>query len=92
LLIYPNLKLQLWKSGLRQNRLAKMLGMDETALSRIVNGFRDPSPEVRSNIATLLGCDAEWLFRAEETQVPESYTHDDKPAVLSAKSAVPGDA
>lgn len=86
--MYPNLKLQLWKSGLRQNRLAKMLGMDETALSRIVNGFRDPSLEVRNNIATLLGCDAEWLFSAEENN-PAAYG--DKPNSLTAKSAAPGE-
>jgi len=67
--MYPNLKLQLWKCGLRQNRLAKILGIDETALSRIVNGFRDPSLEVRNAIATLLECEVEWLFQAEENKL-----------------------
>jgi transcriptional regulator with XRE-family HTH domain len=60
--MYPNLKLQLWKTGIRQNRLAKMLGMDETILSKIVNGFREPSPQMREKIASLLGSDATWLF------------------------------
>jgi transcriptional regulator with XRE-family HTH domain len=60
--MYPNLKLQLWKSGIRQNRLAKMLGMDETILSKIVNGFREPSPQMREKIASLLSSDATWLF------------------------------
>lgn len=64
--MYPNLKLQIWKSGIRQNRLAKMLGMDETMLSRIVNGYRNPNPELRESIATLLHCDEGWLFEAVE--------------------------
>ncbi len=89
--MYPNLKLQLWKSGLRQNRLAKMLGMDETALSRIVNGFRDPSLEVRNNIATLLGCDAEWLFSAEDAHPNPGPYSGDKPTSLTAKSAARGE-
>jgi len=60
--MYPNLKLQLWKTGVRQNRLAQMLVMDETALSKIVNGYREPSPELQERIAKLLECDAAWLF------------------------------
>lgn len=83
--MYPNLKLQLWKRGLRQNRLAKMLGVDETALSRIVNGFRDPSVEVQTKIAALLGCDVEWLFQAEEIK-PEDR-QPEKPAKASRRVA-----
>lgn len=68
--MYPNLKLQLWKSGIRQNRLAKMLGVDQTILSKIVNGFREPSPELRSRIAVLLQSDVDWLFERLETGFP----------------------
>jgi hypothetical protein len=39
-----------------------MLGMDETALSKIVNGFREPSGELREKIAKLLATDQAWLF------------------------------
>ncbi len=60
--VYPNLKLHLWISGIRQNRLAQMLDMDETVLSRIVNGFRAVSPEMRARIAELLKADEDWLF------------------------------
>jgi transcriptional regulator with XRE-family HTH domain len=60
--MYPNLKLELWKSGIRQNRLALMLGIDATMLSRIVNGFRQPSPQMRTKIAQLLERDEKWLF------------------------------
>ena len=66
--MYPNLKLQIWKSGIRQNRLAKMLRMDETMLSRIVNGYREPNAKLREDIAALLHCDQAWLF--EESELP----------------------
>ena len=70
--MYSNLKLQLWKTGIHQNRLAKMLQMDETILSRIVNGYREPSAELREKIAALLRCDQAWLFEeAEPTQLPD---------------------
>jgi len=64
--MYPNLKLQLWRMGIRQNRLALDLGMDETTLSKIVNGFREPSPEIRGRIAVLLRTDEAWLFERVE--------------------------
>jgi transcriptional regulator with XRE-family HTH domain len=64
--MYPNLKLQLWRSGIRQNRLAQSLGIDETMLSKIVNGFRQPSPQMREKIALLLKSDEQWLFAREE--------------------------
>ena len=68
--MYPNLKLQLWKCRIRQNQLAKMLHMDETMLSRVVNGFREPSEEVRQRIATVLECDVSWLFERQEEHAP----------------------
>ena len=64
--MYPNLKLQLWKTGFRQNRLAQLLAIDETMLSRIVNGFREPSSELKSAIASVLACEAGWLFERHE--------------------------
>lgn len=72
--MYPNLKLQLWMSGIRQNRLAKMLDLDETTLSKIVNGFRQPTPEVRGRIASVLKSDENWLFQT----VAEKLEEDDR--------------
>ena len=66
--MYPNLKLQLWKCGLRQNHAAKLLGIDATTMSRIVNGIREPGPELRNSMAILLRSDVVWLF---ERQVEE---------------------
>jgi len=60
--MYPNLKLQMWRSGIRQNRLARTLQMDEATLSRIINGFRRPCPETKAKIAAALNCDLDWLF------------------------------
>ena len=60
--MYVNLKLQMWKTGIRQNRLAKRLGIDEAALSKIVNGFRKPTESLREKIAAALDSDPGWLF------------------------------
>ena len=68
--MYPNLKLQLFKTGMRQNRLAQRLGLDESILSKLINGFRAPTPELREKIASLLHSDPEWLF--QEAEVPRS--------------------
>jgi transcriptional regulator with XRE-family HTH domain len=74
--MYPNLKLQLWRSGIRQNRLAQMLGMDESMLSRIINGFREPNPQVKSKIANLLQSDEAWLFESPaKDAVPQGAPH-----------------
>jgi transcriptional regulator with XRE-family HTH domain len=69
--MYPNLRVQLWKSGMRQNRLARILRMHETLLSRIMNGYRQPSPEVRRKISVILHSDETWLFQ-EENANPEN--------------------
>ena len=68
--MYRNLKLQLWQSGIRQNRLAKMLQVDETLLSRIINGFREPDKQLRARIAAALGTEEGWLFQCEENPAP----------------------
>jgi transcriptional regulator with XRE-family HTH domain len=73
--MYPNLKLQLWRSGMRQNRLAQMVGIHESLLSKIVNGFRDPGAEMRTRIAAVLGTDEEWLFSPEATATSSSTNH-----------------
>jgi transcriptional regulator with XRE-family HTH domain len=42
-----------------------MIGIHETLLSKIVNGFRQPDAEVRARIADVLKSDEGWLFAAE---------------------------
>lgn len=65
--IYPNLKLRIFTVGIRQNRLARMIGIDEAYLSKIINGFREPSGNLRKVIAGALNSDPEWLF--QKTQI-----------------------
>ena len=66
--LYPNLKLTMYRSGVRQNTLARSIGMNEASLSRIINGTRQPAPEVRVQIAAVLREDAEWLFQQTRTR------------------------
>ena len=60
--IYPNLKLRMYTTGIRQNRLARMLGIHEASLSRIMNGFREPTGDIRMHLAEILQSDPDWLF------------------------------
>lgn len=60
--MYPNLKLQIWRTGMRQNRLAQIVSLDETTLSRIVNGFRKPGDDIKAKIAAVLHSNPDWLF------------------------------
>ncbi len=76
--IYPNLKLRIYTTGIRQNRLARMLGIDEAHLSRIINGFRQPSGDIREQIATILHSDPEWLFYRVQVN-DESFSDEAKP-------------
>jgi len=66
--MYPNLRLLLWRKRIRQNQLSRMIPLDETVLSKILNGYRIPTPEVRRRIAGLLEADELWLF---EVNSPE---------------------
>lgn len=86
--MYPNLKLQLWRSGIRQNRLARMLGMDETMLSKIINGFREPNAEVRSRIALVLHSEESWLFERLEISEAPLENDDARKAVEWSRNSV----
>lgn len=63
--MYPNLKLEIWKSGVRQNRLALELDIDETVLSKVINGYREPTPHLRALLAGYFRKDEKWLFQRE---------------------------
>ena len=71
--IYPNLKLRVYTTGMRQNRLAKMVGIDEAYLSRIINGVRVPGKQMQQQIAEALGCDADWLFQQATIEIPAEF-------------------
>lgn len=64
--MYPNLKIQIFKLGLQQTRLARLVGMDESILSRIIHGHREPSETQRKLLARYLQVDENWLFEKYE--------------------------
>ena len=47
---------------MRQNRLAQLVGIHESLLSKIINGFREPEPRIKARIASALETDENWLF------------------------------
>jgi transcriptional regulator with XRE-family HTH domain len=53
----------MYRTGIRQNTLARSVGINEAYLSRIINGTRQPGPEVQEQIANALRENAEWLFQ-----------------------------
>jgi len=61
--LYPNLKLEIFKRGIRQNHLAKELGLNEANLSKIIHGYREPSSALKQTMADFLGADVGWLFQ-----------------------------
>ena len=64
--MYPNLKLQLFRNAVRQNFLARELGIDESILSKIIHGYREPSKEQRESLANYLKVEEGWLFEKYE--------------------------
>jgi transcriptional regulator with XRE-family HTH domain len=68
--MYPNLKLQLFRSSVRQNFLARQVGIDESVLSKIIHGYREPSKEQRQVLANYLGVEESWLFEKFESASP----------------------
>jgi transcriptional regulator with XRE-family HTH domain len=71
--MYPNLKLQIFKLGIRQNQIAKDLKFCESQLSKIIHGYREPSAGERQLLAVYLNVDETWLFeRHENVPTPQS--------------------
>ena len=68
--MYPNLKLQLFRSSVRQNFLARAVGIDESILSKIIHGYREPSKGQRQLLANYLGVEESWLFEKFEVASP----------------------
>jgi transcriptional regulator with XRE-family HTH domain len=64
--MFPNLKLQIFRCGSHQNQLAKAVGIDETVLSKIIHGYRVPTPAQRQVLASYLEANEEWLFERFE--------------------------
>ena len=73
--MYPNLKLQIFKRGVRQSYIAKLMGISDASLSKIIHGYREPSSAERKLLAGYLEADEVWLFeRFEGQSVPSLAT------------------
>lgn len=66
--MYPNLKLQIFKSGARQICVAKDLGLAGPVLSKIIHGYREPTRAERKLLAEYFGVEESWLFEVHELQ------------------------
>lgn len=64
--MYPNLKLQIFKLGIRQNQIARELKFCESQLSKIINGYREPSDGERKLLAGYLNVEEGWLFEQHD--------------------------
>lgn len=64
--MYPNLKLQIFKRGVRQRHLAKQMGVSDASLSKIIHGCRAPSEAERKLLSAYLEADEAWLFERFE--------------------------
>ena len=66
--MYPNLKLQIFKRGVRQNHLARQIGISDPILSKIIHGYRLPTQAERKLLAACLEADEKWLFEEFEAE------------------------
>jgi len=66
--MYPNLKLQIFKRGVRQNHLARQIGISDPILSKIIHGYRPPTEAERKLLAACLEADESWLFEKFEAE------------------------
>ena len=75
--MYPNLKLRIFKLGIHQNQLAKELGIGDANLSKIIHGYRNPTPSERKQLALRLEVSEEWLFERYD-MIPSCALQDNK--------------
>jgi transcriptional regulator with XRE-family HTH domain len=73
----------MYRTGVRQNILAKQIGIHEAHLSRIINGTRRPGPEIQEQIANALAEKVEWLFEL-------SHVGEEIPAIRETAVGVKG--
>ena len=72
--MYPNLKIAIFKRGVHQNHISRMLGINEANLSKIIHGYREPSEAQRRMLANYLEMDETWLFEKFEVRVSSATT------------------
>lgn len=65
-----NLLVYLAVHQIRQNRIARDLEIDEAVFSRVINGYREPTAELKTKLSGYLGVDPRWLFAEFEWVEP----------------------
>ena len=56
------LKTRIIKKGLSQLKVARDAGVSDSYLSKVINGWVDPSDEIKAWLAGVLGCTIEEIF------------------------------
>ena len=56
------LKVKLLEQGISQFQLSRDLGISDSYLSKVVNGWVEPPVELKARIASLLGCPVSEIF------------------------------
>jgi transcriptional regulator with XRE-family HTH domain len=86
--MYLNIKLQILRLGIHQNNIARALGINESVLSKIIHGYREPSKTHREQLAAFLKAEESWLFENYDRALPDSValpslpTREDKEGIL----------
>lgn len=78
--MYLNIKLQVFRLGLRQNDIARALRIGESVLSKIIRGYREPSKTQREQLAGFLKAEESWLFEKYDPALRDSVTVTSVPA------------
>ena len=66
--IGKRIEIILEKKGITQRDLANRIGIDESILSRIIKGYRNPKADVLANIATALHTTSDYLLGIENDE------------------------
>lgn len=56
------LKTKIIERGLSQLRVARDAGVSDSYLSKVINGWLDPSNEIKARLASVVGCTVEEIF------------------------------
>ena len=78
--MYLNIKLQTFRLGIHQNDIARALRIDESVLSKIIHGYREPSKTLREQLAAVLKVEESWLFEKYECAVGNGTALQNLPA------------
>ncbi len=64
------LKTKILEQGLSQLQVARDVGLTDSNLSKIIHGWVDPPVEVKTRLASVLGCNLEEIFPDPEGLSP----------------------